>query len=167
MKTFVLPLMLFVASAAAAVDEDPAYRDQIGDKVKQATSAVSSAASDVAKLDEIKKLKSEIEAEKERVRKDLDRAREAKSAESEITPLDAKDTEILRIYYSLKPVFDQSLSEAFAKNAEFKRKACANLPHDVKFRDMASMPEGSSPPPSTQLALDLTAALCEKPKSAK
>ncbi len=155
------------SSALAAVDEDPNYRDQISSKVKAATVAVSEAKSDTVKLDEIKKLKAEVESERARIRKELDSAKETKTPAEKLTQLDARDTEILRIHFSLEPVFVKSLAAAFSENGEFRRKACNSLPQTIRFGDMAGMPDDSNVPASTQLALDLVKALCEAKPSPK
>jgi hypothetical protein len=168
-KTALLAIVfgLVGVSSAFALQEDVDYRNEVATKVKAANAAVSSAASDVAKLDEIKKLKAEVESERDRIRKELDTATAAKAPKEKLTKLDARDTEILLIYFSLEPIFEKSLSPAFAENVEFRRKTCNSLPQTVQFNDMAALPEGSTPPPSTALALDLIKALCEAPSSKK
>jgi hypothetical protein len=162
--------VLVIASGfgALAQEEDVAYRNEMSVKVKAATEAITSAGSVTAKIDEIKKLKSEVESEKSRIRKELDSAKDAKAPKEKLTRLDARDTEILQIHYSLEPVFEKSLSSSFAENGEFRRNACLSLPKTVEFNDMAALPEGASTPPSTALALDLIKALCEaKPATKK
>lgn len=146
---------------AFGVEEDVAYRDEMAAKVKAATAAISAASSEATKLDEVKKLKAEVESERDRIRKELEVAKEAKAPTEKVTRLDARDTEILKIYFSLEPIFEKGLSSAFAENGEFRRKACNSLANTVEFNDMAALPEGTSAPPSTALALDVIKALCE------
>lgn len=166
MKSVLLPI-LFLSATAFALQEDVDYRNEMAAKVKAANAAVAGSPSDVAKLDEIKKLKAEVVSQKDRIRKELDAATETKAPKEMLTKLDARDTEILLIYFSLEPIFEQSLSPAFAKNVEFRRKACNSLPQTVKFNDMAALPEDAATPPSTALALELIKALCEAPASKK
>ncbi|MEK7358454.1 MAG: hypothetical protein AAB250_18565, partial [Bdellovibrionota bacterium] len=62
-------------------------------------------------------------------------------------------------------VFEKTLSSSFAENGEFKRASCVALPDNVKFKDMGGMTDDAPTPPSTALALDLVASLCESKKS--
>jgi hypothetical protein len=158
---FSLPI-LTISSMALAADEDPAYRGEIAAKVKSTISAVGKAQSEIAKIDEIKKLKAELDSEKERVRKELERATETKSKKDEVAKLDARDTEIVRIWYSSKTVFDKVLVDSFEDNAEYRRTTCGDLESVVRFKDMAPLPDGSTPPAWTQLTLDLAAAICSR-----
>lgn len=161
-KKIILLLMLVASPFSFAAEEDPTYRGEIASKVNSAIAAIGKAQTESAKIDELKKLKAELDAEKERVRKDLERAEDAKSEKEKITKLDARDTEIVRIWYSLKTVFDKVLDDSFKDNVEVRRSTCADLSSVIQFKDMAPMPDGSTPPSWTQLSLDLSNAICSR-----
>ncbi|MEK7357195.1 MAG: hypothetical protein AAB250_12150, partial [Bdellovibrionota bacterium] len=77
-------MTLLRLGSASAVEEDPVYREEVFAKVKTAITSISTAASDGAKIDEMKKLKAEIESERDRVRKELEGASASKSAKEKI-----------------------------------------------------------------------------------
>jgi hypothetical protein len=154
---------------------DADYGKELTQTLVKRAEAVRSGKDRAESEEALKKLRAWLENEKTKARADLEKAEAAKAqadaSDSKVDAArlraaleraDARDTEILRLYYSFEPVFREWLSPRAIASSVQREKSCRALPKEIRFNELAAKADGTPLSAYGEQAIAVVNELCQK-----
>lgn len=139
---------------------DPAYEKELLATIDSRLKDLKKAPSQSAKLSILNATKSFIDKETETARTALEKAEAGDSAEQKASA-DQRETEVLWLLVTFKPVFRELLSPRFMNETSFREKTCRELPRSIKLDTLSGKPDGAPLTPYAERAIAAVKELCK------